>query len=114
MRRGDKFRCQVRWYEGNSKKRKSKSKTFSKKSAAKAWGKLKVEELEDMLSKGLETLSLDNPIQTLRDLITAYLNDTYIEARRSKRSSLKAVIKCNRVTYLKRKNIKISELKNLT
>ncbi len=93
--RQGKFLCQVRWTPNDSDKRKSKNKTFKNKTAAKAWGKLKVEELEIKISKGEEVLSLDNPIKTLGDLIEAYLDDSYVEAGRSKRMSLKAVTKCD-------------------
>ncbi|MDW3191267.1 MAG: tyrosine-type recombinase/integrase [Cytophagales bacterium] len=95
MARKGKFLCQVRWTSNDSDKRRSKNKTFKNKSAAKAWGKLKVKELEVKISKGEETLSLDNSIKTLGDLIEAYLDDSYVQAGRSKRMSLKAVTKCD-------------------
>lgn len=93
--REGRFLCQVRWTPSDINKRKSKNKTFKNKSSATAWGKLKVKELEIMIAEGDDALSLDNPIKTLGDLIEAYLVDSYIQAGRSKRMSLRAVTKCD-------------------
>ena len=93
--RGGKFCCQVRWYNQDSNKRNSKNKTFKNKSAARAWGELKVKEIEASISIGADVYSLDNPIKTLGDLIYAYLDDEYVMAGRSKRMSLRALSNCD-------------------
>lgn len=75
--------------------RHSKNKTFKTKSAAKAWGDLKVKEIESSIAIGTDVYSIDNPIKTLGDLIEAYLNDKYVSAGRSKRMALIAMSNCD-------------------
>ena len=94
-RRSGKFCCQVRWHPDGSKKRKSKNKTFKSKSAAKAWGELKVKEIETSISIGNDIYSLDNPIKTLGELIQTYLDDEHVTIGRSKRMALRAITHCD-------------------
>lgn len=100
--RNGKYTCQVRWFPSNSKKRRTQAKTFTKKKTAELWGRQKIEEVElSALGGGMHT--------TLRDLISKYLDDSYVKVGRSKRYSLKMIMDCNigllRTDELKAKHI---------
>lgn len=94
-KRNGKYCCQVRWYPGGSKKRKSKNKTFGNKTSAKVWGKRQVHDIETEISKGVDVLTLDNSLKLFGDLIERYLNDQFVKIGRSKRYSLNAIADCD-------------------
>lgn len=100
--RKGKHSCQVRWFLGDGKKLKTQAKTFTKKVTAEAWGRQRVEEIEQGVLGGGEHT-------TLRKLIDMYLNDSYVEVGRSKRYSLKMIMDCDiglvRTEDLKAKDI---------
>ncbi|WP_417796584.1 tyrosine-type recombinase/integrase, partial [Terasakiella pusilla] len=86
-KRGVKYRCLVRWTLGNGK-RASKSKTFSKKARAEAWGKMMIGEIEEGLVGGKKDMRLS-------ELIDAYLDAEDTQVGRSKRYSLEAIRNCD-------------------
>jgi integrase len=86
-KRGVKYRCLVRWTLGNGK-RTSKSKTFSKKARADAWGRKMLDEIEVGYLGGKKDMRLC-------DLIDAYLDTEDNNVGRSKRYSLEAIRNCD-------------------
>jgi len=86
--RSGKYSCQVRWFPDGSRKRKTQAKTFTKKVTAEAWGKQRVEEIEQGVLGGGEHM-------TLRKLLDKYLNDPFVQMGRSKRYSLNMIMDCD-------------------
>ena len=102
-KRNGKYSCQVSSYIGDGKKRKSTSRTFSTKGNAIAWGKKKINEIEQGY---IDTVVTD---VSLGELIDRYLNDSFLKMGRSKIYSLRLIRDCDvantRLSHLKPKAI---------